>query len=291
MVQNLDPNRVQTPAPRTRFSGVRAWGRLLLMAMGLGLILLPLLLLWALRADHVRRKCVQGFHRYACWLLNIKVSVEGDLYQGRPMLMVANHASYIDVFVLGSIAPMSFTPKKEIEKWPVIGFLCKLSDCVFVERRPSEIKTAQVQIQQKLANGKIVTVFPEGTTNDGNAVKHFKSSMFYLAEQGVCDPPLPVQPATVAYTHMNGELLDREGARDAIAWHGDADFAPHFMQLLGLRSIKAKIVLHPVRDITAYDSRKALCAACEEEVQVSLQTVFTALETERVVHAGDTLAS
>ena len=51
----------------------------------------------------------------------VKVTFKGDPRMSGPVLLVANHVSWIDIFVLNSARPTSFVAKSEIRKWPVIG--------------------------------------------------------------------------------------------------------------------------------------------------------------------------
>jgi 1-acyl-sn-glycerol-3-phosphate acyltransferase len=131
------------------------------------------------------------------------------------------------------------------------------------------MKAAQKEMQERLTDDKILVIFPEGTTNDGRAVKPFKSGFFELAAQ--TDPPLPVQPVTITYTHSNGEVIpNEEGAREHIAWIGDASFLGHFIALLGLRSIRATMVVGDKKYLPNYESRKELAQECQNEISVNL---------------------
>jgi 1-acyl-sn-glycerol-3-phosphate acyltransferase len=191
--------------------------------------------------------------------------VQGSLSQERPLLLVGNHLSYLDVFVLGSLAPLSFTPKKEVRRWPVIGFLCVMADCVFVERKPSEINQAKEQMERRLDKDKIVCLFPEGTTSDGRGVLPFKSGFFSLAEEY----DMPVQPVTTRYTHIGDEPMV-DARRADIAWVGEATFFGHVRGLLALPSITATITLHPLLMLKDFEDRKALAKAAEAMIRAEV---------------------
>ncbi len=244
--------------------------KLICMILYVALLIGPAALSRAFGWEKMRRRLIMTYYEFMIHMVGLKLDIKGSLSKKRPLLLVSNHASYVDVFVLGSLFPMSFTPKREVRGWPVIGWLCMIADCVFVERTPRAMKQAQEEMQQRLTDDKILVIFPEGTTNDGQKVKAFKSGFFELAAQ--TDPPLPVQPVTITYTHANGQQLPNEkDAREQIAWYGDTDFASHFIGLLGLRSIRATVIIGKPMKMEDFESRKELCKACEVEISETLQ--------------------
>ena len=223
---------------------------------------IPVFLMWLLRSQSIRRWLVHIHFKGVCSILGLKIKVEGEVSKSRPLLLVANHASYVDVFVIGSKTPVSFTPKREVRSWPAIGFLCVLADCVFVERKPSQMQEAREEMQERLDMGKVLCIFPEGTTNDGKHVKSFKSGFFSLAEEH----HLPVQPVTITYTHLNDQLLP-DDKRDHVAWVGEATFFGHFLRLLGYQSIGVTIHYHAPKLLEDFEDRKALSGACQIIIQ------------------------
>lgn len=255
--------------PYTRSSYPFAVIKLIAMIVWIALLIGPAALARSLGWEKARRRIIRLYYQFMIFAMGLKLEVRGELSSDRPLLLVSNHASYVDVFVLGSLFPMSFTPKREVRRWPVIGWLCMIADCVFVERTPKAMKQAQEEMQQRLTDDKILVIFPEGTTNDGRKLKPFKSGFFELAAQ--TEPPLPVQSATIVYTHSNGHTIpNKEGACEHIAWVGDADFFSHFMGLLGLRSIHATLIVGDTKYLPDFESRKALCKACEEDIGKAL---------------------
>lgn len=250
------------------------------VAIGFILLLLPAVtLVWLLRWHSMRQKLVIVFFQVLSGVLNLRVRKQGDMRTGEAILLVSNHCSYLDVFVLGALLPVSFTPKSDVAHWPVVGFLCKLADCVFVERRPGKIKEARRQMRQRLSEGRAICLFPEGTTNDGAQLKPFKSGFLSLAEEPTAQGmPLLVQPATIRYTQLNGQDVTTQTQRDAIAWHGDMEFFPHLWGLLKQRSIVADVMFHAPVTIDAFESRKALTHHCETVIAEHL------LHAKEVVH-------
>ena len=74
------------------------------------------------------------WHRAAVRLLDLRVETRGAPVPARPLLIVANHVSWLDIVVLGSLMPLSFVAKAEVASWPVFGFLARMQRTVFVDR-------------------------------------------------------------------------------------------------------------------------------------------------------------
>lgn len=215
-------------------------------------------LFWLLRLQLLRARSAQLFLVISLAIVGIRLKHVGVPAALRPLMIVANHASYLDVFVIGSCVPVSFTPKREVRSWPVIGFLCVLADCVFVERRPTHMEKARAEMAKRINAGRVLCLFPEGTTSDGKHLKPFKSGFLSLAE----DHKLPVQPASITYTHIGREII-ADDRRELVAWVGDATFFGHFWSVLGMPGIRATIRWHAPLQLQDFADRKALTKAAE----------------------------
>src|SRR3954451_4329686 len=87
----------------------------------------------------LRRRWVATFprfyHRCCCRILGIRVRAIGRPVAARPVLFAANHVSYLDITVLGSLLDASFIAKTEVAGWPLFGWLARLQRSVFIDRR------------------------------------------------------------------------------------------------------------------------------------------------------------
>ncbi|HEX3520520.1 MAG TPA: lysophospholipid acyltransferase family protein [Stellaceae bacterium] len=201
------------------------------------------------------------YHRRCCRILGFRVRVIGTPARERPVLYAANHISYTDITVLGSVIPGSFIAKSEVARWPFFGWLAKLQRSVFVDRRVRSTVTQRDAIGKRLTDGDALILFPEGTSGDGNRVRPFKSALFGAAQQGDGIPPVIVQPVSLAYTRLDGIPIGRL-YRPFFAWYGAVDLAPHLWSMVGLGTVEVVVEFHPPTFLSDCGSRKALAEYC-----------------------------
>ncbi len=248
-------------------NAMRAVSRFLIMVVFVLAATIPGTLLYVGAPERWRQAYVRWVFRCLCAIIGMRVRVHGRLDTHRPLLLVSNHTSYLDIFALGAAAPLSFTPKNDIKAWPLVNLCCVLSGCVFVERKPSKLPATRQAIHRALQNGRVICLFPEGTTDDGHRLKPFKSSFLSLAE---AEPGLKVQPASLRYTHRNGQALDAAGRR-AIAWIDELALMPHLMRVLSARRIDVSVRFHEPLTLARFASRKELTQACEAVVKQDIE--------------------
>jgi len=190
---------------------------------------------------HLRAHGMQWWARANCFVLGIHITSTGSYEQNDVFFIVSNHCSYLDILIIGTIMPSVFVSKSEVASWVFLGALVKLAGTVFVNR---ESKTAAVRvlgaIKERLDSGISVVVFPEGTTNDGVTIRDFKSTFF----KAPIDSKAPVLPLSIMYSHIDWRPVT-PGTIDAVAWHSDMEFVPHFWNLLGFSRIDARIHFNP----------------------------------------------
>jgi 1-acyl-sn-glycerol-3-phosphate acyltransferase len=206
------------------------------------------------------------YHRFLLRLINMKLTVKGDPPPRGASIVVANHATYIDIAVLGSLVEGSFVAKSEVASWPFFGQLAKLSRTLFVDRaKRTHARQHRDMIVDRLDQGDSIMIFPEGSSNDGNRVDPFKSTLFSAAEVELADGSgLPlVRPVSIAYTGLHGLPTGRR-LRSLFAWYGDMTLLPHLWQLFTLGAAEAEVWFHaPVR-ASDFASRKELTQHCQQ---------------------------
>lgn len=245
-------------------SGLRAGVRLLLFALHT-LPLMPVQqLLVKLRSPRAAT-LPWRYHRRNCRLLGFEVVLHGRRADARPVLLAANHVSWIDIIVLSSIFPVSFVAKSEVGLWPFFGTLARLQRTVFVERKAARTAEHRDEIGRRLGEGGDLILFAEGTSSDGARVLPFRTALFSVAEREVGGRPLAVQPLTIAYTGVDGLPLTRR-RRPQFAWYGDMELASHLWGALKARRVRVEVILHPPVTLAQFRDRKALAAHCHRAV-------------------------
>jgi 1-acyl-sn-glycerol-3-phosphate acyltransferase len=215
------------------------------------------------------------YHRICCRILGLKLEVHGRPVKKRPSLLVANHTSYLDIEVLGSLIGGCFVAKSEVASWPLFGWLARLQRTVFVDRRRGSTGDQRDQINERLQGGDRLILFPEGTSGDGNRVLAFKSALFSVAERRVDDEPLTVQPVSVAYARFSNLPMDRD-LRPYFAWYGDMYLATHVWRMVKLGGATVVVQFHdPVTIETVGGTRRALAEHCHGVVADGVAKALT----------------
>lgn len=177
--------------------------------------------------------------------------------QGRPILYVSNHSSWLDIVALGGRLPARFVAKDDVGRWPGIGTIARLGRTVFVSRNRAGTLREKDAMGAALAAGDDLMLFPEGTSSDGSRVLPFRSA-FFAAAYGEARPL--IQPVSVVYDRLAG-LPVGHAQRAVFAWYGDMSLAPHFWQLVQWRGKRVTLLFHAPLDPQAYPDRKALAQA------------------------------
>ena len=229
------------------------------------------ILLWTLLAIPIQFVCLQlpgagKVHFARCywavfaWLMGIQVRVIGERARqadGRPVLFVSNHSSWLDIPVLGGRLDACFIAKDDVGRWPVISTIAKLGRSVFVSRARGSTGRERTALVDRLAAGDNLLLFPEGTTSDGARVLPFRSAFFAIAE-GQRRPI--VQPVSIVYDRLGGLPTGRAN-RPLFSWYGDMDIASHFWQIGQYRGMRCTVLLHAPLDPAHFVNRKDLAHA------------------------------
>src|SRR5689334_5138481 len=108
----------------------------------------------------LRRTLPNFYHRVVCRIVGINIRVVGERVDEKPLMIVSNHVSWLDITVITALAPVIFVAKSEVATWPLFGLLAKLQRSVFVDRN-RRLKTAEAtaEIAQRLSGGDPVVLF------------------------------------------------------------------------------------------------------------------------------------
>ena len=145
------------------------------------------------------------FHKFVLKILGIKLYLKGKPSDLKPLILVGNHSSYLDIIILSSIFPICFVAKSEIKSWFFFGFLAKLQNSIFIDRRNLRTLESLKKVSDSLSGQFATIIFPEGTTNDGKKILKFRTSLFKIFED---NPTLRLQNFSLCYTHINNMPVD-----------------------------------------------------------------------------------
>lgn len=159
-----------------------------------------------------QRRTKQVWSARMLGILGINLDFQGN----RPPdggLLVANHVSWIDIFVINAITPAAFVSKDDVLDWPLIGWLAARNETLFLRRGSRAHAIAlNTEITRRLTDGRLVAVFPEGTTTDGRAVLPFHAALF----QPAIDAGAPACPVALSYHLPDGRPCDAPAYIDDI---------------------------------------------------------------------------
>lgn len=209
--------------------------RSLLVSAWILLGLLTELLIFPMLSRRARRRVVGGWSRGLMGLCGVRVRPLGEPVRDGAVLWVANHISWVDIFVLNSVRTTSFIAKSDIRRWPVIGLLVAWAGTLFIDRHQRHaVREAGRQMAECFAQGDVVGLFPEGTTTDGADVRSFHAGLFESAVQA----GVPVQPIALRF-------LRRGRRAPELAFIGEQTLVANLWFLLGARGVSVECEFLP----------------------------------------------
>jgi len=225
----------------------------------IGLAICALLFPWlgdAARDGHIRRWSGKLLR-----ICNIEVEhAPGSAEVLRQAMVVCNHVSWLDIFVILSLYPSRFVAKSEIRAWPVLGWLAEKAGTIFIARgNKRDLRRLFTGLVAQLTVGQRVAFFPEGTTAAQGSLLAFQPNLF----ESAIDAHVPVQPFAIAYVDGDGAL---HGAVDFI---GEMSFAESLVIILKGPPIVARLAcLAPIGTEGAH--RRELALASHQAVAAAL---------------------
>lgn len=194
------------------------------------------------------------------WTSGIATATTGKRIR-RNVFYAANHHSWIDIPVMSGVTGCTFVANDGIEGWPLIGWLCKINNTIFVSRENRLSVGDQIDdLRDAMTGDQPVTIFPEGTTSDGSGLLPFKASLF----AALVPPPagMMVQPVFLTY----GRHTTR------VAWVGDEKVTDNFWRLLSyLKPITATLNFLEPFDPADYPDRKAISAEVRSRIGSAME--------------------
>ncbi len=253
------------------------WVRILLRGVPLALVTfgcLALLLLVRLIERPVfglKRPVTPYITQFVCRsafvIMGMRHRVRGEIMTQRGAI-VANHASWLDIFALNAPKRIYFVAKAEVAGWVGIGWLARATGTVFIRRARQEAARQKLIFAARLRAGHKLLFFPEGTSSDGLRVLPFKPTLFAAFFEDGLREGMHIQPVMVRYKAPDGARPDFYG------WWGDMGFAPHLLKTLAAKRPGAvEIIYHRPVAVADFGDRKALARAMEDAVRGGLAQI------------------
>lgn len=212
--------------------------------------------------DKPQNKYIRNWSKRLLSILKIHLEINQDLNKllsSKHFLIVSNHISWIDIFLINSIFPISFLSKGDVASWPVIGKLTKCANTIYIKRgNKKSLTTASNQIEKKLNEIDSIFFFPEGFATDGSKLLPFKSNFFQTAIN--CNTN--ILPLAIRYT-SNGKFTP------APSYAGDINLAQSLLALIRIKNLKAQISVLPI--ISSKNNRKVIANKAHQRIYKALR--------------------
>jgi 1-acyl-sn-glycerol-3-phosphate acyltransferase len=211
-------------------------------------------------------------------LLGVRVEVSGLPPQWpHGSVLVANHISWLDIFLIYTEAPGLFVAKSEIRSWPLIGSLIARVGTLFIERgSPRHARRMNTQMAEALAQDRLICLFPEGATTEGREVLPFHAALLQPAI--ACGAF--VIPIALRYTEADGSFCA------APNYAGETSLPTSLWRILSHRGLRAQLhFLPPLSAVNA--ERRALARQTEALIAAKLELPITRKRSEIPVDLPD----
>lgn len=202
----------------------------------------------------------QQWLKEMCSILPLDIEVEGTPTK-QTGLWVSNHVSWMDIPVIGCLAPVGFLSKAEVAKWPIVGKLAARTGTLFIQRGGNSAAAKAIETMGlHLDHDHSVLFFPEGTTTDGAHVRTFHPRLFSAA----IDHERWIQPVSIRY-------FDSQGKLSTVApFIGDSTFQSSFWDIIGAERMRVVVKFLPVIKETKDLARKNLAKQLQNMIQESI---------------------
>lgn len=178
-------------------------------------------------------------------------------------LVVANHISWLDIFVINSWTPCRFVAKSDIRGWPLLGWLCDKAGTIFIERGSLRaVRRIYEGLVHRLHAGERIAFFPEGTTAEQGKLLSFHSNLF----ESAVEAQVPIQPVVLRYLQQDGRY------HPSVTFIDDMTFVDSMLTILKGDKILAELVRLPLID-TAGRHRRELAQLAQDAIASELAIV------------------
>lgn len=191
-------------------------------------------------------RVMQVWGKLCCWMLDIHIQQMGSVERSdRGGMIVSNHVGSVDIFVMAACFEMSFVSKSDVRTWPLIGYMTRIANTIYIDRtRRKELASMVQAIADRLRSGHFVVVFPEGGATSEHRVEHFKPSAF----EAVVQAESVVIPVVIRYYNS--------GEPSVACWPEGISFMENLKSLLMHPHLNVKVWVLP--QVTEETDRQVL---------------------------------
>jgi 1-acyl-sn-glycerol-3-phosphate acyltransferase len=219
----------------------------------------------------MRQRLMQYWAGTLLKILHVQLQISGQppFRSQHGAMLVANHISWLDVFIVNASSPSNFVAKSEVRSWPLFGLLSRLTLTIFIKRdiRRDALR-ANREIADMIGRGECVALFPEGTSSDGSSVRHFHSALMQCA----IDTGTGVHPVAIRYHDVTGRRSSTANFID------DMTLLNSLQNVLCSPSLHATLVFLPKIDC-AGKNRRVLGGEAQAAIALTLDQLDSRVES------------
>lgn len=214
-------------------------------------------------------------------ILNVRLKVKGKVPDASAagVMFVANHISWLDIYLLDAVCPVRFVSKAEVRAWPVIGWLAVKIGTLFIERtRRHDTARAGREVVDALRQGDCVAVFPEGTTSNGTLLRPFHASLL----QSAINSEAWLWPVAIRYVKADGTV------NLSPAYVDDMSFGASLFRILNEPELEAEITYLEPLPVNGR-SRRELAVLAESAIASALNLTAPCRKPGKPAYPPDAL--
>lgn len=253
------------------------------LALHLAIGLLKVAILFPLLGATGRELRIQRWSRQLVQICGVSMSLDTSAQHESvsPALIICNHISWLDIFVINAVHPCRFVAKSDIRNWPLIGWLCQHTGTIFIARgKQREVRRIYAGLVKSIHDGERVAFFPEGTTAPQGTVLPFHANLFEAA----IEAQVSVQPYALRYVDTDGKL------HDSADFIGEMTFVESVIAIIKGGGMRAELIRLPAIP-TEGAHRRELAAVAREQVVNALSPAAVAAGNPPAPAFGQTIAA
>jgi 1-acyl-sn-glycerol-3-phosphate acyltransferase len=216
------------------------------------------------KPNRYKKKIVSFWSKALCFVCGVKLVKKGQVCQS-PVLIVANHSSWLDIVVIHRYIFLGYVAKKEIASWPIIGWVAKSGQSLFIARGEHASRKVVIEAMTKrFKQNKSIAIFPEGRATNGEKLGTFHRQLMHAAVEN----HTPVQAIAIKYIKKDGsrnkEIPFKQGER----------FLGNVLRILTLPSGTAELTFCDVIDTSERTARQTALLAHDQVAKVMAENDY-----------------